>query len=248
MAGGVIGLLLGCLISFVAIKFSGNDFNKSEAIASLRIALLTLLGLILGTMFGGLFGSVIGVIVGLTIGFASVGFDKTLDSGVRQKAKSAFGVAMTTIIGALVGAVFGGGVFGGIVGGVIGLTLGLAVTFGSATVKNKTGLANSVSSYSSWTGTGSVPKLATGAVIPPNREFLAVLGDQTKGNNIETPEALLRKIVREEGGSHMSDAILRDILDAIRAGHVIAVDNVALGKVMQKTSYNTARASGTSLL
>lgn len=248
LAGGVIGLLLGCLISFVAIKFSGNDFNKSEAIASLRIALLTLLGLIFGAMFGGLFGSVIGVIVGLTIGFASVGFDKTLDSGVRQKAKSALGVAMTTIIGALVGAVFGGGVFGGIVGGVIGLTLGLAVTFGSATVKNKTGLSNSVSSYSSLPRTGTVPQLATGAVIPPNREFLAVLGDQNRGNNIETPEALLRKIVREEGGSHMSDVILRDILGAIRAGHVIAVDNVALGKVMQKTSYNTARASGTSLL
>lgn len=33
----------------------------------------------------------------------------------------------------------------------------------------------------------SIPKLAQGAVIPPNREFLAVLGDQTSGTNIETP-------------------------------------------------------------
>lgn len=44
----------------------------------------------------------------------------------------------------------------------------------------------------------TVPYLAKGAVIPPRSEFLAVLGDQKQGNNIETPEALLRKIVREE--------------------------------------------------
>jgi hypothetical protein len=33
----------------------------------------------------------------------------------------------------------------------------------------------------------SVPRLAKGAVIPPNREFLAVLGDQKQGVNIEAP-------------------------------------------------------------
>ena len=43
-----------------------------------------------------------------------------------------------------------------------------------------------------------LPRLATGAVIPPNHEFLATLGDQKQGNNIEAPEALIRKIVREE--------------------------------------------------
>lgn len=43
-----------------------------------------------------------------------------------------------------------------------------------------------------------IPALATGAVIPPNREFLAVLGDQKSGTNIEAPEGLIRKIVREE--------------------------------------------------
>lgn len=32
-----------------------------------------------------------------------------------------------------------------------------------------------------------IPKLAQGAVIPPNREFLAVLGDQKHGTNIEAP-------------------------------------------------------------
>lgn len=46
-----------------------------------------------------------------------------------------------------------------------------------------------------------IPLLAKGAVIPPNAPFMAMLGDQKRGNNIETPEKLLRQIVREESGS-----------------------------------------------
>lgn len=45
-----------------------------------------------------------------------------------------------------------------------------------------------------------IPYLAKGAVIPPNKEFMAVLGDQKNGNNIEAPESLIRQIVREESG------------------------------------------------
>ncbi len=57
----------------------------------------------------------------------------------------------------------------------------------------------------------TIPRLATGAVIPPNEEFLAVLGDQKRGNNIETPEALLRKVVREESGKGSSDGSVTEI-------------------------------------
>lgn len=46
----------------------------------------------------------------------------------------------------------------------------------------------------------AVPALATGAVIPPNNQFLAVLGDQRSGRNLEAPESLIRQIVREESG------------------------------------------------
>ena len=46
-----------------------------------------------------------------------------------------------------------------------------------------------------------IPYLATGAVIPPNQQFLAMLGDQKSGNNIEAPESLIRRIVREESGN-----------------------------------------------
>ena len=50
----------------------------------------------------------------------------------------------------------------------------------------------------------SIPRLAQGAVIPPNREFLAVLGDQRSGTNIEAPLATIKQAVveamREVGG------------------------------------------------
>lgn len=45
-----------------------------------------------------------------------------------------------------------------------------------------------------------IPYLATGAVIPPNAPFMAFLGDQKNGKNLEAPESLIRKIVREESG------------------------------------------------
>ena len=46
--------------------------------------------------------------------------------------------------------------------------------------------------------------LAEGAVIPPNREFMAVLGDQKSGTNIETPlETMVqafKQAMNESGG------------------------------------------------
>jgi hypothetical protein len=46
-----------------------------------------------------------------------------------------------------------------------------------------------------------VPRLATGAVIPPNASFAAILGDQRSGRNLEAPEGLIRQIIREELGN-----------------------------------------------
>lgn len=59
-----------------------------------------------------------------------------------------------------------------------------------------------------------LPHLAKGAVIPANDEFLAVLGDQTHGNNIEAPEGLIRKIVREESGGS-SEIHVTIVLDSV---------------------------------
>lgn len=55
----------------------------------------------------------------------------------------------------------------------------------------------------------TIPYLAKGAVIPPRSEFLAVLGDQKNGRNLEAPEELLRQIVREETGGQQSGGSYR---------------------------------------
>lgn len=57
---------------------------------------------------------------------------------------------------------------------------------------------NTYRSYLNLNRANTVPYLASGAVIPPRSEFLAVLGDQKNGRNLEAPEDLLRQIVREE--------------------------------------------------
>lgn len=42
-----------------------------------------------------------------------------------------------------------------------------------------------------------IPKLATGAVLPANREFLALVGDQKHGTNVEAPLDTIRQANRE---------------------------------------------------
>ncbi|MCL2084109.1 MAG: hypothetical protein FWH06_02490, partial [Oscillospiraceae bacterium] len=77
-----------------------------------------------------------------------------------------------------------------------------------------------------------VPRLARGAVIPANREFLAVLGDQRAGRNLEAPEALLRDIVREEGGaSSRVEDLLERLIELTARGSVLAVNETVLGRV-----------------
>lgn len=91
-----------------------------------------------------------------------------------------------------------------------------------------------------------IPQLATGAVIPPNREFLAVLGDQTHGNNIEAPEDLIRKIVREESGG-MNTALLQAILAAIREGKVLTVDRDVFAKLVYSANKSESNRIGMNL-
>lgn len=60
----------------------------------------------------------------------------------------------------------------------------------------------------------SIPRLAEGAVIPPNREFMAVLGDQTSGTNIETPLSTMieafKAAMSENGGGAVTVVVNLD--------------------------------------
>lgn len=74
-----------------------------------------------------------------------------------------------------------------------------------------------------------IPYLAQGAVIPPNREFLAVLGDQRSGTNVEAPLATIQKAVAnvmsdlqdgELSALERMTEVLRQILEAVYGIHL----------------------------
>ena len=69
-----------------------------------------------------------------------------------------------------------------------------------------------------------VPALASGAVIPPNRAFLALLGDQRSGTNVEAPLATIQQAVAEVmtdvqagqmAGFETLAALLQNLLTAV---------------------------------
>lgn len=95
---------------------------------------------------------------------------------------------------------------------------------------------------------GKIPYLAQGAVIPPNREFLAVLGDQRRGNNIEAPEGLLRQLIREESGGSEVVVLLKAILEATRAGKKLYVDKKVLAQTAKDGINDMTIAAGRSVL
>ena len=70
-----------------------------------------------------------------------------------------------------------------------------------------------------------IPKLATGAVIPPNKEFLAMLGDQKSGTNIEAPldtiTQAFRDVMSSYNGGQQGDIVIqidgREVFRAVRS-------------------------------
>lgn len=84
----------------------------------------------------------------------------------------------------------------------------------------------------------SAPALARGAVIPPNKEFLAVLGDQKSGTNIETPLATMvdafKQVMAESGGGATTV--------------VIQLDGKEIARSTVKNINNMTRAAGKPVL
>ena len=95
-----------------------------------------------------------------------------------------------------------------------------------------------------YSATPDVPHLAKGAVIPANNKFLAVLGDQTSGRNLEAPEDLIRQIVREESGAGSSDRVEQLLEALISVVEGIEVGDEVIGKAAARYNRSTARARG----
>lgn len=65
-----------------------------------------------------------------------------------------------------------------------------------------------------------VPALARGAVIPPNHRFLAMLGDQTNGTNVEAPletiQEALAEVLAAQGGQDITIRFAGDLAQLVR--------------------------------
>lgn len=72
-------------------------------------------------------------------------------------------------------------------------------------------------------GEVKIPRLAQGAVIPPNKEFLAMLGDQRHGTNIEAPLDTIKQAVAE---------VLAEMGGGTREPIVLQVSGRTLAKVV----------------
>lgn len=207
VVGGVIGLAFGLAISIIEVSFFKDLSDEEGDKIKWRTVFGAILGAILGAIFSGLLavsgpvGAAIGIVVGLSVAFASIQFDPNISDEAKSAAQKVFTVALTAILGAILGAMFGS-----VFGAVVGLTLGLAIGWAKVTYEKIP--AHFGGGFNSGTGAGggfggggggfgglsaysiraaSIPALAKGAVIPPNREFMAVLGDQKSGTNIEAP-------------------------------------------------------------
>lgn len=91
-------------------------------------------------------------------------------------------------------------------------------------------------------GRVSIPRLAQGAVIPPNREFLAVLGDQKQGTNIEAPLQTIVdafNIALAQNGGHNGGGNTEVILE---------IDGREFGRAVVEQGNRESRRVGTRLV
>lgn len=83
-----------------------------------------------------------------------------------------------------------------------------------------------------------LPRLAQGAVIPPNKEFMAVLGDQSSGTNIEAPLDTIKQAMSEVM-AQFSGGETNDI--------VIQIDGREIARAVVKQDQLKRRSAGTGL-
>lgn len=104
--------------------------------------------------------------------------------------------------------------------------------------KTTTSTSRSASSLLRSVSLTNIPALARGAVIPPNREFLAVLGDQKQGTNVEAPLSTIEQAVA-------------NVMNRMGYGGeqtvILQVDKDQLGKVVYKLNKAETRRIGVNL-
>ena len=93
----------------------------------------------------------------------------------------------------------------------------------------------------------TIPKLATGAVIPPNKEFMAILGDQKRGVNIESPLSTIVDAFRQvqsENGTGISNSDLLNAISNMQVNVIVQQDSRGVFNMVKQEVVNEQRRTG----
>ena len=262
ITGGVAGFSLGAILGLYLTGFAEGDEEhggKSQLLSELIVVLCALLGAVIGSIVTPGVGTVVGMGLGLILGLSIYSVRKDPKKGTQRLVS----IGRSVLLGLLAGVLGVGLAALGIVSAgtafIISAAIGLALKFFVDSVDD----SKVRKATSGFTGTrvstkaptrsrrvaaqnldgnapvyNEIPALASGAVIPPNRKFLAVLGDQKSGTNIETPLATMvdafKQAMAESGGGATTV--------------VIQLDGKEIARSTVKNINNMTRAAGKPVL
>lgn len=262
ITGGVAGFSLGAILGLYLTGFAEGDEEhggKSQLLSELIVVLCALLGAVIGSIVTPGVGTVVGMGLGLILGLSIYSVRKDPKKGTQRLVS----IGRSVLLGLLAGVLGVGLAALGIVSAgtafIISAAIGLALKFFVDSVDN----SKVRKATSGFTGTrvstkaparsrrvaaqsldgnapvyNEIPALASGAVIPPNRKFLAVLGDQKSGTNVEAPLSTIKQAVME--------AMAQGSREPINVN--LVVDGKTLARVVVPNINNMTRAAGKPVL
>ena len=262
ITGGVAGFSLGAILGLYLAGFAEGDEEhggKSQLLSELIVVLCALLGAVIGSIVTPGVGTVVGMGLGLILGLSIYSVRKDPKKGTQRLVS----IGRSVLLGLLAGVLGVGLAALGIVSAgtafIISAAIGLALKFFVDSVDD----SKVRKATSGFTGTrvstkaptrrrrvaaqsldgnapvyNDIPQLASGAVIPPNRKFLAVLGDQKSGTNVEAPLSTIKQAVME--------AMAQGSREPINVN--LVVDGKTLARVVVPNINNMTRAAGKPVL
>ena len=262
ITGGVAGFSLGAILGLYLTGFAEGDEEhggKSQLHSELIVVLCALLGAVIGSIVTPGVGTVVGMGLGLILGLSIYSVRKDPKKGTQRLVS----IGRSVLLGLLAGVLGVGLAALGIVSAgtafIISAAIGLALKFFVDSVDD----SKVRKATSGFTGTrvstkaptrrrrvaaqsldgnapvyNEIPALASGAVIPPNRKFLAVLGDQKSGTNVEAPLSTIKQAVME--------ALAQGSREPINVN--LVVDGKTLARVVVPNINNMTRAAGKPVL
>ena len=262
ITGGVAGFSLGAILGLYLTGFAEGDEEhggKSQLLSELIVVLCALLGAVIGSIVTPGVGTVVGMGLGLILGLSIYSVRKDPKKGTQRLVSIGRSVLLGLLAGVLgvglaaLGIVSAGTAF--IISAAIGLALKFFVDsvddskvrkatsgFTGTRVSTKAPVRSRRVAAQSLDGNvpvyNDIPALASGAVIPPNRKFLAVLGDQKSGTNVEAPLSTIKQAVME--------AMAQGSREPINVN--LVVDGKTLARVVVPNINNMTRAAGKPVL